>query len=152
MPLIGSNNLGYSTEDIMKVLQRAYDETGENRDRALKLYDHMEQNMLQNKGDLVVLSQMADRYLEQATRQTELLVRLVGVMQKLKQFSGKPEEIRGVMTDMNALLEVLDNSKITPFSIGKKPKVIPLENNLPAEENPSSASTSGDDVQLEVDL
>lgn len=142
---IGTNNLGYSTEDIMKVLQRAYDETGENRDRALQLYDHMQNAMLQNKGDLVVLSQMADRYLEQATRQTELLVRLVGVMQKLKQFSGKQEGV--LTTDVNALLEILDNNKITPFSqIKKKQKP------TTADPPPSQEPTTSNDVQLSADL
>ena len=110
------NKISYSTEDIIKVLQRAYDETNENRQRALKLYDHMEIAMLAHQGDLVILSQMADRYLEQATRQTELIIRLAGVMQKLKQFSSK-----GAVTEINALLEILDKNKITPFSIKRIP-------------------------------
>jgi hypothetical protein len=139
--------LGYQTEDIMKVLQRAYDETGENRDRALKLYDHMENAMLNNKGDLVILSQMADRYLEQATRQTELLVRLVGVMQKLKQFSGGKGE--GLMTDVNQLLELLDNNKITPFTIGAKKKTA---SDKQPDEKPAVLPPAVDDIELETDL
>jgi len=150
---INVNNIGYSTEDIMRVLQRAYDETGENRDRALKLYDHMEQNMITNKGDLVVLSQMADRYLEQATRQTELLVRLVGVMQKLKQFDGKPET-KGVMTDVNQILEFMDKQSITPFTIIKHkpaPYTQPSTGDPPPGQEPTT--TSGDnDIQIEAEL
>lgn len=139
---INSSNLGYSTEDIMKVLQRAYDETGQNRDRALKLYDHMEQAMLTNKGDLVVLSQMADRYLEQASRQTELLVRLVAVMQKLKQFSGG--DTRGLISDVNSLLEILDKNQISPFKKPEKKTATP-----PPEEK--SQPPAGE-VEIETNL
>jgi len=112
------NLTGYGKDDILKVLERTYVETAENRDRALKLYDHMEQNMVANKGDLVVLSQMADRYLEQASRQTEILVRLAGVMQKLKQFGGA--EDGKILTDVNALLQKLDEAKVSPFTMGGK--------------------------------
>jgi hypothetical protein len=163
MASIGTSTLGYSTEDIMKVLQRAYDETNENRSRALKLYDHMENAMLINKGDLVILSQMADRYLEQATRQTELLVRLVAVMQKLKQFSGQPAS--GINSDVNSLLEILDNNKITPFTQIKvrTPKIIdtgvkPILDNTPLTgdplpQNPTTISKTGENnIQLEAEL
>jgi len=125
--MTNENNLSYSSTDIMKVLQRAYDETSENRTRALKLYDHMEVAMMLNKGDLVVLSQMADKYLEQATRQTELLIRLVGVMQKLKQFSNKPEDQSGLLSDVNSLIATLDKNQITPFSFSKKKKSVESE-------------------------
>jgi hypothetical protein len=158
---------GYGRDDIVKVLQRTYKETEENRDRALKLYDHMENAMVANKGDLVVLSQMADRYLEQASRQTEILVRLAGVMQKLKQYAG--DDGGKLMTDVNSLLEQLDKNKVTPFTIGqKKPQVIqlpptpptyigdPLPGQEPTTGDPSPdqrpTNTSGDDIQLEADL
>lgn len=145
-----SGNLGYSAEDIMEVLQIVKDQTTENRDRALRLYDHMEASMLQNKGDLVVLSQMADKYLEQASRQTEILTRLLITMQKLKQFSGDPNEQKNLMTDVNSLLEVLDKNQITPFSsskivrIEKKEKTAQVEKPLPSQ--PPSA------VEFETDL
>ena len=138
-------NLGYGAEDIMRVLQRVYDETEENRDRALKLYDHMEAAMLGNKGDLVVLSQMADHYLEQATRQSEMLVKLVAVQQKLNQFGANPE--KGLMTDVNTLLEVLDKNSITPFSLAKKKKQKSEEPEKIIKQKPQDG-----DVELEADL
>jgi len=131
MTVIVENLLGYSAEDIMRVLQRVFDETDENRKRALKLYDHMEQAMLNNKGDLIILSQMADHYLEQATRQTEILARLTQVMQKLNQF--KPESGKIIMSDVNSLIEVLDKNQITPFTQVKLKKVV--NENAPQIEN-----------------
>jgi len=147
---------GYSKDDIVIILQRAYEETEENRNRALKLYDHMENAMINNKGDLVVLSQMADRYLEQASRQTEILVRLVGVMQKLKQYSGN--EDGKFLTDVNQLLEQLDKNKVTPFTIGVNgtkapapPAGLPLTGDpLPGQEPTTTSGPS--DIQLEADL
>lgn len=151
---MSENNLSYSTEDIMKVLQRAYDETKENRDRALKLYDHMEAAMLSNKGDLVILSQMADRYLEQSSRQTELLVRLVSVMQKLKQFSSSKEDQKSLMKDVNVLLEILDNNKITPFTKGKEfldEKKL-LKKNEENDKSKKDFKENKDEIELETNL
>ena len=157
----------YNKEDIIKVLQRTYTETEENRTRALKLYDHMENAMIQNKGDLVVLSQMADRYLEQASRQTEILVKLAAVMQKLKQFADVGDG--KILTDVNQLLETLDKNKITPFTIGQKKPIavvptqpVPVKPTWTGDPLPGQEPTTGDpptniwpttdDIQLDADL
>lgn len=135
---------GYTKEDITALLQRVYKETEENRDKALKLYEHMENAMLQNKGDLVILSQMADRYLEQATRQTDALVNLARVMQKLREVDNKPDspsKNREIENDINMVLEKFDIAKMSPFSVPAKK--VPIEKK---SEQPK------DDVELETDL
>jgi hypothetical protein len=118
---------GYDKQDIIDLIQRIMTETDENRSSAMKLYDHMEKAMLANKGDLIVLSQMADNYLEQATRQTETLVKLAQVMQKLKHEDkddkgGKSEE----KTDYTALLQELDLMNKSPFIRKTKTKEVTL--------------------------
>jgi hypothetical protein len=155
---------GYEKEDIINLIQRIMTETDENRSSAMKLYDHMEKAMLANKGDLIVLSQMADNYLEQATRQTETLVKLAQVMQKLKEKDkddkgGKSEE----KTDYTALLQELDLMNKSPFIRKTKSKEVVTLSDLsvtappdqiietPKVEPPKTTLNQGD-IELETNL
>jgi len=113
-----TNITGYEKEDIIKLIQRIMDETEENRNKANKLYQHMETAMLSNKGDLVVLSQMADRWLEQASRQADILVKLAQVMQKLRQTedeANKDPKEKQTKTDYTKILAELDLITKSPF-------------------------------------
>jgi len=68
--------------DFTKLILRIYKETEENRTSALELVNLMKEKMKKNDGDLMVLSQMADKYFEQVTKQTEQLVKLSSVFQR----------------------------------------------------------------------
>jgi hypothetical protein len=139
---------GFNKEDIISTIQRVYKETEENRDKAMKLYDHMENAMLHNKGDLIVLSQMADKYLEQATRQTDMLVRLAQVMQKLNQVEeDRDPKGKGVVSDINHLITQLDLDNMTPFIRKEKGKSVVTNG-----KSPEPTTKPKDDVQLEADL
>ena len=118
----------YNKENIIELFQRIEKETKDNREKALKLYDHMETFMTSvqssGKGDLIVLSQMASDYLAEATKQTDLLVRLSSVMQKLNQIELKDNNKDKGSTknkdDINKLLEGLDLQKMSPFVVRNK--------------------------------
>ncbi len=118
----------YNKENIIELFQRIEKETLENREKSLKLYDHMERFMVtentSGKGDLIVLSQMASDYLAEATKQTDLLVRLSSVMQKLNQIElkedNKDKNSIKKKDDINKLLEELDLQKMSPFVVRNK--------------------------------
>jgi len=155
-----ANITGYEKEDIIKLIQRIMDETEENRNKANKLYQHMETAMMSNKGDLVVLSQMADRWLEQASRQADILVKLAQVMQKLRQTEDEankddPKEKQS-KTDYTKILSELDLITKSPF-IRKVNKPVTLSDlsiaaEIPKQIDQPPKSLNEGNIELETDL
>lgn len=135
----------YTDEDIMKVLQKAIDEIESDKNRAVELYDIMMVKMKADDGNLVVLSQMADRYLEQATRGTENLIKLAGVMQRLQQAKNNKKE----KTDFKAILDELDLEGATPFfqKNAKGQMTVGARTEKAPERPPESRTTSSPDSE-----
>ena len=114
----------YNDPDIMKILQRIWNETLVNREKALEMYGIMAEKMTADDGNLVVLAQMADKWLEQANKATDQLVKMAAVMQKLKQArdnTKKQETVKDedFFTKVISDFEVLDNNPLKPR--GKTP-------------------------------
>ena len=96
----------------MRVLQKTIDMIEQDKDRAIHIYEIMLAKMADDDGNLVVLSQMADRYLEQASRATDNIIRLANVMQKLK--AAKESGKKGA-SDFKDILNELDLEGKSPF-------------------------------------
>lgn len=107
------NIYDYTDDEIMKVLQKTMDMIEQDKDRAVHIYEIMLQKMATDDGNLVVLSQMADRYLEQASRATDNILRLANVMQKLK--SARDNKKSGSRNDFKEILDSLDLEGTSPF-------------------------------------
>ena len=75
---------GFTDNDIVIVMNRAFTETQENRTKALDVYDSLVKKMGENDGNLAIMGTYAQSYLDVATKQTSELVKLAGVMQRLK--------------------------------------------------------------------
>ena len=75
---------GFTDADIVTVLSRAFEETLENRKKALDVYDKITNKMNESDTNLAVLGSFGQNYLDVATKQTQELVKLASVMQKLK--------------------------------------------------------------------
>lgn len=159
-----TNITGFTKEDIIKLIQKIIDDTEENRVMSVKLYNHMEAAMMSNKGDLVVLSQMADRYLEQSTRQADILVKLAQVMQKLRQTedeANKDSEGNQKKTDYTKILQDLDMIQKTPFDRKNRGKevvnlsdlfVAPPKQIIEAPKTEPPKNINQSDIELETDL
>lgn len=157
-----TNITGFTKEDIIKLIQKIIDDTEENRVMSVKLYNHMEAAMMSNKGDLVVLSQMADRYLEQSTRQADILVKLAQVMQKLRQTedeANKDADGNQKKNDYTKIISELDLITKSPF-IRKthKPAVLsdlsiadPLNQEAPKKESQKTTLNEGN-IELETEI
>ena len=121
---------GYSEKDIILTLKRIYKETEENRERAIRMYEMMETYMNNDKGDLIILSQMADKYLSEATKQTEMLVKLSATLQKLNQYNedsnkNKNKKPVDILDDLLSIQNKMDDAGVSPF---KHQKPIPPKN------------------------
>lgn len=97
--------------DIIKVLNKIYSETQENRQRSKEMYETLISKIVGNDSNLISIAMLADKYLDQMTKQTELLVKLSAVMQKLN----TETESGNIGGDFKELLEKLDEQQITPF-------------------------------------
>ena len=109
----------YNDPDIMKILQRIWNETLVNREKALEMYGIMAEKMKADDGNLVVLAQMADKWLDQSNKATDQLVKMAAVMQKLKQArdnTKKQEMIKeeDFFTKVISDFEVMDNNPLKP--------------------------------------
>jgi hypothetical protein len=98
------NIYNYNDDEIMKVLQKTIDMIEQDKDRAIHIYEVMLGKMEKDDGNLVVLTQMADRYLEQASRATDNILKLASVMQRLKAArdagKGKKNEFKDILASL----------------------------------------------------
>lgn len=109
---------GYSESDIVTVLKRAFEETQENRNKALTVYDQITEEMGKSQGNLAILGTFAQNYLDTATKQTSELIKLATVMQRLKAtdvIKDNPDTL-DKSTVFQQVIQHLEN------------KIIPLEN------------------------
>lgn len=110
--------LGFSDSDIIVVLKRAFDETQENRKKALDVYDDIATKMKNSDANLAIMGSFAQNYLDVATKQTSELVKLVGVMQRLKAtktLGENPGLLDGAQI-YSQVIQQLDDAKITPYN------------------------------------
>lgn len=123
---------GYSEQDIENTIKRVIEETQETRDKALSMYDTLLATIEKannNSNAVAMLAPVANFYLAEATKQTEQLVKLAAVMQKLKATKvmekgmGQSDGLGNF--DFRGALEELDKRKILPTLIEKNDGIIP---------------------------
>jgi len=117
----------YSDESIMRVLQRAIDVIEEDRQRAIDLFDIMKEKMMEDDSNMVVLSQMADKYLDQSTKSNEHIIKLAAVMERLKKGKGDKD----VDSKFAEYLKELDLEGVTPIKYAKGQAVVPPKKKKP---------------------
>lgn len=112
-------------EKFEKLIERIIEETKENRTEALTVFKTMAEKMNENDGNLIILGQNADRYLDQATKQTSELVKLAAVytrlvvLKKMKE-EGKPTP-DSFFTDVLGIIHTLPGN--SPFDRDNLPTV-----------------------------
>ncbi len=109
---------GFSDNDIITVLNRAFIETQENRNKALETYDTLTKKMSESDGNLAIMGTYAQNYLDTATKQTSELIKLAGVMQRLKatKIVGDNPNAFDKTQVFNQVLTYLEEKKLTPYN------------------------------------
>ena len=89
----------FDNDKFGQLIERIIAETKENRDKALSIFDTMAAKMSENDGNLIMLGQNADRYLDQATKTTAELVKVAAVYTRLAVFKKMKDEGKNISDD-----------------------------------------------------
>ncbi len=109
---------GYSDNDIDIVLKRIYEETLENRKKALDVYDKIVEKMNESDSSLAIMGSYAQNYLDVATKQTSELVKLAAVQQRLKAtkiLKDNPGSTDTAMLFQQVITQLDNNKTIIPL-------------------------------------
>jgi len=75
---------GYTNDDVNTVLKKVYENAVKDREEALQIYELVKQKILDGSPDAIFLMDKANFLLQTANKNSEILVRLAGVIQRLQ--------------------------------------------------------------------
>mgnify|MGYP001605672277 CR=1 FL=1 len=75
---------GYTNDDVNTVLKKVYENAVKDREEALLIYELVKQKIIDGSPDAIFLMDKANYLLQTANKNSEILVRLAGVIQRLQ--------------------------------------------------------------------
>ena len=105
---------GYTNDDVTKVLQKVYNNVTIDRESSLEILNDLKLKIKDNDPAAIFLLEKANNVMDSINKQNDILVKLVGVMQKLQTniITNMNKQTQFTAEDFTKVIDRLDSKNI----------------------------------------